>query len=132
MLNRLPRHLPPVSMILDDIGRPKAAAVANALGVNRRTVERWIANDKMPRSAHLALFWLSRWGQSIVDAEAVNTATMYAGLARCYGAQNDALRQRIEKLITLADFGSANSPLLDVSRASSAEHGPTVAAARLV
>lgn len=98
-------------MILDDIGRPPAAAVARALGVNRCTVERWITNDRMPRSAHLALFWLTRWGQSIVDTEAVNHARLYAGMAACYESENRRLQERMQRLIALADFGSANSPL---------------------
>ena len=38
-----------------------------------RTNQRWIANDKMSRPAHLALFWLTHWGRSIVDAAAVTS-----------------------------------------------------------
>jgi hypothetical protein len=99
-------------MILDDIGRPRPADVAKCLGVSRRTMERWIKNDKMPRTAHLALFWITRWGMSSVDAEATNQARMYAGLAACRSAEVTTLQQTIERLLMLADFGCANDPAI--------------------
>ena len=66
MLAHAPRVLPPLAVVLADIGNPTAAAIAAVLDLDERTVRRWIAADKMPRPAHLALFWLTRWGRSIV------------------------------------------------------------------
>ena len=64
----------------------------------------------MPRPAHLALFWLSRWGRSIVDSAAVNDARLYAGLARARAEEISRLEVKLAKLIAIADFGCANDP----------------------
>lgn len=114
MLNRLPtpRETPPLSLILDDIGQPAPAAVARALGVSPATVARWMRLDDAPRPALLALFWLTRWGMSIVDCEAVNAATMHAQQARGLTDELRRVREQIERLVQLGDFGSANEPLL--------------------
>jgi hypothetical protein len=111
MINRLPRLLPPLSSILDDIGRPEPRQLARALGVSERTIRRWIAHDRAPRTAHLSLYWLTRWGMSAVDAEATNNARMYAGLADAYLQELKQARQQLAQLLTIADFGSANDPV---------------------
>lgn len=115
MLNRLPtpRETPPLSLILEDIGRPAPAAVARALGVAPCTVSRWIAADDAPRLAALALFWLTRWGMSRVDCEAVNAATLYAQQARGLADELAQVRAQIARLARLGDYGSANDPVLE-------------------
>jgi len=111
MLAHAPRVLPPLAVVLADIGNPSAADLAAVLDVNVRTVRRWIAADKMPRPSHLALFWLTRWGRSIVDTCAVNDARLYASLARSRDEENRQLRVQLVKLLAIADFGSANDPI---------------------
>lgn len=110
MLNRLPRQLPPLALILDDIGAPTPAAIAVALGAPERSVRRWIATGAAPRPAMLALFWLTRWGMSIVDCEAGRLADLHAALARSRLAEADELRAVLAKVLRLADFGAANDP----------------------
>jgi hypothetical protein len=100
-------------MMLDDIGRPRTADLAKCFDVHPCTVDRWIKTDTMPRTAQLALFWLTRWGMGAVDAEATNQARMYAGLAACRATEVKTLQQTIERLLRLADFGSANDPVSD-------------------
>lgn len=80
MLVHIPRQLPPLSALLDDLGQPRPHALARALGVSARTVQRWIARDDAPRPALLALFWLSRWGRSVVECAAVNEAAALRGM----------------------------------------------------
>jgi hypothetical protein len=92
-----PRNLPPLALILDDLGNPTSHALAAFLDVNRRT-------------AALALFWLTRWGRGAIDATANNDARMFAGLAECYRQDLAQLRAEHMKLLALADFGCANSP----------------------
>ena len=72
MLNRLPTQLPPLWMLVDDIGRPSPRQLAKSLDVTERTVERWLKTDKAPRPVMFALFWLTRWGQHAVHCEAHN------------------------------------------------------------
>ena len=68
MLNRLPTptQLPPLEIMLDDIGSPTAAELGRALGVTPRAVERWRDAGTAPRPVLLAIFWLTRWGMNAV------------------------------------------------------------------
>lgn len=104
--------------MLDDLGRPTTAALASFLDVDKRTVQRWIASDKMPRAPALAIFWLTRWGQFIVDTEAVNDARLQAGLAASYRRTVSVLETRLAHFLTVGDFGSANDPTAHLSSAS--------------
>ena len=114
MLNRLPRHMPPLWLMLDDIGQPSPAELARALGVTERTVSRWLKAGQAPHAAMLALFWITRWGQSVVNADAQNQAVTSAGLARSRMEQIEALKGQLQRLGRIAQFGSANDPAPDV------------------
>lgn len=100
--------------MLDDIGRPKPRDLARALGVSQRTVSRWIAADSAPTPVLQALFWLTRWGQSSVNADAHNAATMHAAMVGALRREIDVLRASLERLGRIADFGAANDPAPDV------------------
>jgi len=96
MLNRLPRptEIPPLALMLDDIGRPSAARLARALGVTARTAQRWLVAGRAPRPVLLALFFLTRWGWHLVHCEAHNAAVLYAMQVRTLGAELAALREQ--------------------------------------
>lgn len=68
MLNRLPKTLPSFAELVADLGHPKAEALAKSLDVSPSTVRRW-RREQAPRTAILALWWLSRWGQSAWTCE---------------------------------------------------------------
>lgn len=91
MLYRLPKHTPPLSVMLEDLGRPRPAEVAKMLGVHPRTVYHWIAKDDAPRPALLALFWVTRWGLQWTDAEVYNLAQVHMSLAAAYKRRLDAI-----------------------------------------
>src|ERR1700757_1925801 len=74
-----PRVLPVWQVILDDLGDPPAHRVARTLGIGVRTVYRYRAEGRAPRACCLALFWLTRWGRSAVDAQATNDAITACG-----------------------------------------------------
>lgn len=116
MLNRLPRQMPPLSLILDNIGSPSAQDLARALGTSPTTAARWIREDRAPHAVMLALFWLTRWGHSAIDADAANAAAMYAGYAIALEREVDELRQLVDQLMAVGDFGSANSPSIGSRR----------------
>lgn len=126
MPHRLPRHLPPFATLADDV-QCSRTALAVALGVSRSTPHRWIADDSAPRSARLAVFWLTRWGVSALDADAHNSAVMHAGLARALRDELIAAQRQIARLrraLDAAPAGAANSPvysgdLMPVSEAGS-------------
>jgi predicted DNA-binding transcriptional regulator AlpA len=109
-LAKLPRQLPPLSALLRDLGNPRPAAVARALGVSERTAWRWLADDEAPRSALLALYWLTSWGASEVVSDARQAIGIARGLADALQRENAALRAEIGRLGAIGDFGSANDP----------------------
>lgn len=116
MLKLMPRgtQIPALSTTLQDIGNPTPTAVAKALGVHERTVQRWIAADSAPQAVLIALFWVSRWGMSLLDAELFNSAAVYRGLADTLRRENAQLRQLLGRLGHIGDFGSANDPAPEV------------------
>lgn len=112
MLNRLPRWTPPLDDMLADIGKPTPAALAAALHVHTRTAQTWQARNEAPRPALLAIWWLTRWGQSACDCETRNRADLCAMIAACEHAECERLRAEISRLMRIGDFGAANSPTL--------------------
>lgn len=115
MLQLFPKNVPPLSVLLADIGNPCAQALAGALGVSPRTVQRWIATDDAPLSCRLALFYLTRWGRSQVNAQAENDAQIFRTSHLI--AQADAARRTrdVQRLLATGDFGTANDPLVDLA-----------------
>lgn len=111
-LHHAPTALPIWQTILDDLGQPHPRQVAKVLGVGVRTVYRWNRDGQAPRAATLALFWLTRWGQSMVHAQAVNDATTAVGLVDCLNREIKVLRVQLEHVLALADTGAANQPLI--------------------
>lgn len=110
MLNRLPTQLPPLWMLVDDIGRPSPRQLAKSLDVTERTVRRWLKEDKAPRPVMFTLFWLTRWGQHAVHCEAHNDAILQASIARNLRDQIERLQAQLEHVGRIADFGAANDP----------------------
>ncbi|MBX3619493.1 MAG: hypothetical protein KF891_05820 [Rhizobacter sp.] len=123
MLALIPKSIPSLLLMLDDIGCSpagagsvrRARALAKALGVGERTVRNWIEQGYAPRPAMLAIFWITRWGQSTVNTKAENDARLYAGYVNCLKAELEELRGQLRKLGELGDFGSANDPAPGVS-----------------
>ena len=114
LYSKAPNYLPALSIILDDLmGSKTPEALAHHLGVSASTARRWLSADQAPRAVALALFWETRWGQSIVDCDAVNQARMQEGLNRALKNENASLRARIARLEALGKgFGAANEPLM--------------------
>ncbi len=118
-LGQAPRALPIWQTILEDLGRPHPAQVARILGVGVRTVYRWNRTGQAPRTACLALYWLTRWGRSEVHAQAVNDATVAVGLAQALQTELDRTRLELAHVLALSDSGAANAPLIGDRHVSS-------------
>ena len=97
-IDKAPRALPVWESILEDLGHPPAHRVARVLGVGRSTVYHWNAQGHGPRIACLALFWLTRWGRSLVDTQATNDAVLHVQLARSLGEERDRLAREVAAL----------------------------------
>jgi len=96
MLNRIPRNIPPLSTLLAELGATPRA-VARVLQVSERTVKNWLSAENEPWAVRIALFWLTRWGYSIISTDSQNEARLYAALAR---SQADYIR-RLENFSTI-------------------------------
>lgn len=105
-IEHAPAALPIWEVILDDLGRPPVRRISKVLGVGQSTVYRWNQHGQAPRAACLALFWLTRWGRSLIDAQATNDAVLYAGYARSLQADLDAVRLRLAQVETQLIGGS--------------------------
>ena len=111
-IDQAPKALPIWHAILSDLGDPPPRRIARTLGVSLRTVYRWNAAQEAPRCAVMALYWLTRWGQSHVNAQAVNDAVMACGLVDSLEREIKTLRIQLDHVSRLANTGAANGPLL--------------------
>lgn len=129
MLSQLPTpaRLPQLSLILNDIGSPSPTALAVALDVPARLTAAWLRADSAPRAVTLALFWLTRWGRSQLDAHMVNEIRQLAGLVDCLQRDRQRDAARFARVLQLGDFGSANAPAFD--HAATRRTAPTAAPA---
>lgn len=109
-MHKTPRQLPALRTIIDDLDSARPADVARYLGVSERSVWGWLAAEQCPRPAHLALFWVSRWGASIIAAESANEVRWHAGHAAALQRENATLRAQVAYLDGL-QTGAANAPL---------------------
>lgn len=100
-LELAPQMLPAWHTVLDDLGWPAAPGVARALGVSRRTIYRWNRRGQAPRAALLALFWMTRWGRSVIHTQAANDAALYFALARSRGEELQRLTVEVASLRAL-------------------------------
>lgn len=100
-IHHVPRRLPVWHQILEDLGHPHPRVVAKVLGVGVRTVYRYNRFGKAPRSACLALFWLTRWGRAEVHSQAVDDAQIAVSYARALDREVHQLRTRIEHVLGL-------------------------------
>ena len=103
-----PVSLPIWQSILEDLANPPPTRVARVLGVSQRTVYRWNATGHAPRVAQLALFWLTRWGQSLVHANAERDCVEAVGLARSLGDQVERLNAEVANLRALSAPGGGH------------------------
>ncbi len=113
MLHLIPKHLPAFAALAEDVHASRAV-LARALDVHPRTLARWIEDDAAPHVARLAVFWLTRWGQSALDADLYNANALHAALARELRIElMKAQRQiaRLRRALDAAPAGAANSPI---------------------
>jgi len=87
MLHQIPRRVPAFGLLYEDLGRPHPSNLSAALGVDESTVRRWIKAQDAPRPALLALFWVTTWGASQLDAELFNRWQLSEGLCTALRAE---------------------------------------------
>lgn len=113
MPHRFPRQFPSFATLADDV-QCSRSALAKVLDVHPRTLARWIETEAAPRAAVLAVYWLTRWGMSQLDADAYNSATLSAALAASLERELIASQRQVSRLRRALDAAptiSANSPI---------------------
>lgn len=116
MLKRLPKQLPGIEEMLLELGRPTAHVIAKALQVSPGTVKRWIRTGRLPRSAHLALYWLTHSGRADIEVDMHNELLIAYGLARAYERERNELRALLKHVLAIGSFGAANDPVVRSAR----------------
>jgi hypothetical protein len=111
---RAPRNLPSFEFLMADLAT-SPEALAKHLGVDRRTVFRWVAQGEAPRPVMLSLFWESRWGRSLSDSTAYNEAQVHRNHAKSLARQVTSLMSIIEDLQKVLPEETANHPLFDIN-----------------
>lgn len=107
----MPRHVPALSALLEDLGHPAPRAWAQALDVSERTAWRWQATDDAPQAARLALYWVTSIGWSEHQAEGLFALSTTRQLCEAYRREIAALKAQLAIVQRLADCGSANDPV---------------------
>jgi predicted DNA-binding transcriptional regulator AlpA len=106
-----PRVLPDWHTTISDLGSPKPDELARLLGISRRSVYRYEASGRAPRVVLLALFWLTRWGRSEVECDAVNRAQLATATAAALADELKRARRQLATALRLNATGAANDPI---------------------
>lgn len=109
-IRKLPKHTPPLGVMLEALGRPHPRELARALGAGERTVRRWISENDAPRPVLLSLFWLTHWGAQWLDADAHNLLLHHMRAAELATKEADRLRRDLALSTAHAAATEAHAP----------------------
>lgn len=88
------------------------SVASEILGVSQRTIQRWLANEEVPKYAALALFWESRYGRSIIDSDHQYEVHLMSVRIRILEQQLVKAKDIITGLRKMS-YGTANEPVFD-------------------
>jgi hypothetical protein len=111
---KAPTQTPHLLTLLDDLPTRCTRKIARHLGISPATLAKYRRTGNAPRLVHLALFWETRWGLSVIDCEAVNRDRLRLGQIAALQRENDALRATLARLVA-GGLGAANDALWGVN-----------------
>lgn len=111
---RAPTQTPHIATLLDDMPTRDMKRIARHLGLTAPTLRRYAQTGNAPRLVHLALFWESRWGLSVIDCEVVNLDRLRRQHISALEREVKALRLQLARLAALPN-GAANDALWSVN-----------------
>ena len=103
----MPRYVPALSALLEDLGHPAPRVWGRALDISERTAWRWQSTDDAPQAARLALYWVTTLGWSEHQAEGLFALNTTRQLCDAYRREIAALQAQLAIVQRLAG-GSAN------------------------
>jgi predicted DNA-binding transcriptional regulator AlpA len=109
-IDQAPAFVPIWHTMMDDLCNPPPERVARVLGISKRSVYRYNETGFAPKPVCLAVFWLTRWGRSAVNAQAINDAVTAIQYVEGLRSQVAQLEATVKQLVQIGDFGSANDP----------------------
>lgn len=98
-------------IFVDELSVKQAAKI---LDVTTATISRWIATEKVPKAAVLALYWESKYGRSLIDVEHDREVKDLRGRISCYQSQFQRAKVIIAGLRAM-NYGTANEPFYDTT-----------------
>lgn len=110
------QQLPPLSLLIDDLPTRCTRTIARHLGISERTLKRYQEQDQAPRLVMLALFWETRWGQSVLDCEVWNRDQVQRGLIEALQTERGQLLDQVAHLAAMlagGGHGAANDPFMN-------------------
>lgn len=122
---KAPTQTPHFLTLLDDMPTLDLRLLARLLGVSPKTVRHWARTGNAPCMAHLALFWESRWGLSVLDCDLVNRERLHRGHVLALEREIERLRAQLARLPALGAHGAANDALWSINAVALADghHG---------
>ncbi len=105
---RAPSQLPSFAALVEDIGATPRA-ISKFLGVSERTFWAWKSERNPPRAVLLALFWESRWGQSLYETTIDNGRRYHFAHVASLEREIARLKEQIARTSKLSD--TANAPV---------------------
>jgi hypothetical protein len=105
---KAPTQTPHILTLLDDMPTRDLKRIARHLGLSVDTIKRYAKTGNAPRVVHLALFWESRWGLGVLDADIHNRNKWQLGHIRALVDENARLREQLARLVALGHHGAAN------------------------
>jgi len=108
MIHKTPSQLPAFGVLVDDMPGSRAD-VARYLGCNARVLGRWVDSGNAPRMASLSLWWVSRWGMSVLEVDGRNMEAILRRQVAYWQAECVNLQSRIKRLEALRDAPGVRS-----------------------
>lgn len=105
---KAPTQTPHITTLIDDMPTRDLKRIASHLGLSVDTLQRYKKTGNAPRLVHLALFWESRWGLSVLDCDIWNRETLRLGIIDCLQRENAQLKAQLSRLVALSSNGAAN------------------------
>lgn len=108
MMRLPPASLPSLPTLAADLLICDERDLASYLSVPTELAKSWLDAGTVPRAAHLALFWPTRWGRSTLDCDAYNDRALHTAVNLALADENRRLLGMCKTLLRTGQFSAAN------------------------